>query len=166
MLDGDAAGVDAAFASATGPMPWDIALMKVISAQIVGGPYATRWLREALDFYEHAGAIVEVDRTRQLLRDAGGRLPRRRRPSAIVPEPLARQGVTAREADVLRLLGDGLSNAAIAERLYLSVRTVETYVSSLLAKLHLTGRGQLTALSVSMAHPDRADNVEGGRTPA
>jgi DNA-binding NarL/FixJ family response regulator len=74
--------------------------------------------------------------------------------------------VTAREADVLRLLGEGLSNAAIAERLYLSVRTVETYVSSLLAKLHVTARGQLTALSLSIDHQDAADHAEGGRTLA
>ena len=54
--------------------------------------------------------------------------------------------MTARETEVLQLLGDGLSNAAIAERLFVSVRTVETHVSSLLAKLHAESRGQLTAL--------------------
>ena len=78
-------------------------------------------------------------------------MPRRRRPAAAVPEELASQGVTAREAEVLRLLGEGLSNADIAAKLFLSVRTVETHVSSLLAKLQLRSRGQLTALSASIA---------------
>jgi DNA-binding NarL/FixJ family response regulator len=50
--------------------------------------------------------------------------------AADVPEELARMGVTSREAEVLRLVAEGHSNAAIAERLYLSVRTVETHVSS------------------------------------
>ena len=77
-------------------------------------------------------------------------MPRRRRVGAEVPDELATHGVTAREAEVLRLLGDGLSNSVIAERLYLSVRTVETHVSSLLAKLHVESRGQLTVLSASV----------------
>jgi DNA-binding NarL/FixJ family response regulator len=108
-----------------------------------------RWLREALDTYERIGSI-DAGRVRRLLRDAGGPVPRRRRAAAALPEPLASHGVTAREAEVLRLLGEGLSNAAIAERLYLSVRTVETHVSSLLSKLQADGRGQLTALSATI----------------
>jgi DNA-binding NarL/FixJ family response regulator len=64
-----------------------------------------------------------------------------------VSDQLASRGITTREAEVLRLLGDGMSNADIASKLFLSVRTVETHVSSLLAKLQLRSRGQLTALS-------------------
>jgi len=75
-------------------------------------------------------------------------VPRRRRAATTsLPAPLAERGVTAREAEVLSLLGDGLSNNEIAERLYVSVRTVETHVSSLLTKLDAKGRGQLIALS-------------------
>jgi DNA-binding NarL/FixJ family response regulator len=151
MLDGDAAGIDAALATATGAMPFDLANLRVLSAEIVGGPDTARWLREALDLYESVEG-TDTSRVRRLLREAGGPVPRRRRPSTPVPEALAAHGVTAREAEVLQLLGEGLSNAAIAERLFVSVRTVETHVSSLLAKLHAENRGQLTAFSATVAY--------------
>ena len=151
LLAGDAAGVDAAIAAARGPMPFAVAHMRVIGAQVLGGEHRIRWLREALDIYEAAGATAYRDRVRGLLRDAGGPVPRRRSPAAAVPGELARQGVTAREAEVLRLLGEGKSNADIAAALFLSVRTVETHVSSLLAKLQASGRGQLIALSAAVA---------------
>ena len=50
--------------------------------------------------------------------------------------------LTAREMDVLRLLGDGLRNAAIGDQLFLSRRTVEHHVSAILAKLDAQSRGQ------------------------
>jgi DNA-binding CsgD family transcriptional regulator len=151
LLAGDAAGVDAAIAAATGPMPFTVASMRIIGAEILGGEAGIRWLREAVDLYEDTGATAYRERARRLLRDAGGPVPRRRRPSAPVPAELASRGVTAREAEVLRLLGEGLSNADIAAKLFLSVRTVETHVSALLAKLHLRSRGQLTAMSSTVS---------------
>jgi len=154
LLAGDEAGIDAALASATGRMPFDIALMKVIAAEVLRGPSAARWLADALAVYEDIGAERAAARVRRLLRDAGGRVPRRRNTGAGVPDALARQGVTSREADVLRLLGQGLSNAVISERLFVSVRTVESHVSSLLAKLHVESRGQLTALSATIEYDD------------
>jgi DNA-binding CsgD family transcriptional regulator len=150
LLDGDAAGVDAAIAAAPGPMPFSVATMRIISALVLGGEARVRWLREAVDIYEASGATVYRERARRLLRDAGGPVPRRRNAAAAVPAELASSGVTAREAEVLRLLGEGLSNADIAARLYLSVRTVETHVSSLLAKLQARSRGQLTAISSAL----------------
>jgi DNA-binding NarL/FixJ family response regulator len=62
-----------------------------------------------------------------------------------VPERLRARGVTSREFDVLQLVGGGSSNADVAARLHLSVRTVETHVSSLLAKTGATDRGGLSA---------------------
>ncbi len=150
LLAGDADGVDAAIAAAAGPMPFSIALMRIISAEVLGGDARIRWLREAVDIYESTGATAYRERARRLLREAGGPVPRRRT-AAAVPEELAGRGVTAREAEVLRLLGDGMSNADIASKLFLSVRTVETHVSSLLAKLQVRSRGQLTALSSAIA---------------
>ena len=56
-----------------------------------------------------------------------------------------RSGLTAREVDVLCLLADGLRNAAIAERLFLSTRTVDHHVSAILRKLDVTSRGEAVA---------------------
>jgi predicted ATPase/DNA-binding CsgD family transcriptional regulator len=53
-------------------------------------------------------------------------------------------GVTSRERDVLALLGERLTNAEIGERLFISVRTVESHVSSLLTKLRLSNRRELS----------------------
>ena len=52
-------------------------------------------------------------------------------------------GLTEREAQVARLVADGLSNKAIAVNLQLSVRTVESHVRHLLAKTRLDNRTQL-----------------------
>jgi DNA-binding NarL/FixJ family response regulator len=51
-----------------------------------------------------------------------------------------RAGLTARQAEVLQLLAQGLSNAEIANRLFLSPRTVETHVAAILAKLLASNR--------------------------
>jgi len=50
--------------------------------------------------------------------------------------PLAR--LSARERDVLRLMAEGLTNAGVASRLFLSARTVEAHVSNLMTKLDIT----------------------------
>jgi predicted ATPase/DNA-binding CsgD family transcriptional regulator len=60
---------------------------------------------------------------------------------------LAQAGVSDREADVLALVGDHLTNAQIAGRLCISVRTVESHVSSMLRKLGVADRRELAALS-------------------
>jgi DNA-binding CsgD family transcriptional regulator len=57
-------------------------------------------------------------------------------------------GVCAREAEVLAGIAEHLTNTEIADRLFISVRTVESHVSSLLRKL---GVGDRRALAVSPA---------------
>lgn len=56
--------------------------------------------------------------------------------------------LTPRETEVLALLGEGLSNRALAERLFVSEKTVKTHVSSILAKLGLPDRTQAALYAV------------------
>jgi predicted ATPase/DNA-binding CsgD family transcriptional regulator len=60
---------------------------------------------------------------------------------------LAAAGVTAREAQVLAMISHRLTNQEIAERLVISIRTVESHVSALLRKLGLSGRAALVQLA-------------------
>lgn len=55
-------------------------------------------------------------------------------------------GLTGRQLDVVRLAAEGLTNAEIAGRLFLSVRTVDHHISAGLAKLGVTGRRELGAV--------------------
>ena len=68
----------------------------------------------------------------------------------------ASAGLTARERQVAALIGRGLTNRAIADELVIGERTVEGYVSSILAKLGFTTRTQIAAWAVTRAAPPPA----------
>jgi DNA-binding NarL/FixJ family response regulator len=59
--------------------------------------------------------------------------------------------VTSREADVLTLVAEGLTNQELAARLHLSPRTVEKHVASLLAKTGCRRRAQLAGYSARLS---------------
>ena len=73
-------------------------------------------------------------------------------------------GVSAREAEVLSALGEHLTNAEIGARLFISTRTVESHVSSLLRKLQVDDRRALAAVAGTV--PPAAAAVPGPGAPA
>jgi DNA-binding CsgD family transcriptional regulator len=88
---------------------------------------------------------VVTSACRSLLRRTGARVPRPLRDARALPARLREAGVTAREAEVLALVGEGLSNAEIAARLVLSERTVEHHIGWLRRKLGVESRSQMVA---------------------
>jgi DNA-binding CsgD family transcriptional regulator len=86
--------------------------------------------------FDELGADAAAARARSLSRKRGWPTPGRPR-TATRHHP---QGLTRREAEVAGLLAEGLPNAAIAERLVLSQRTVEHHVAAVLAKLDVPSR--------------------------
>jgi len=78
----------------------------------------------------------------------------RLRQRAISVDPVA--ALTDQEKRVLELIGEGLTNRQIAERMFLAEKTVKNYVSSLLAKLGMQRRTQAAAFSVR--HADDHDD--------
>jgi DNA-binding CsgD family transcriptional regulator len=93
--------------------------------------------RGALDAFERLGAGRDADAAAALLRSLGVKAAR--------SGPRGAGGLTKRETEVLGLLAEGLSNKAIAERLFLSRKTVEHHVHSVLLKLDLGGRAEAAA---------------------
>jgi DNA-binding CsgD family transcriptional regulator/tetratricopeptide (TPR) repeat protein len=106
---------------------------------------AESWLREADAFCGESGEGALQRRVRAALGTIGAKVPRLK--PGLVPPHLAKLGVTARETEILRLLKAGLSNADIADRLVISVRTVESHVSSMLMKTGKESRDQLPSLT-------------------
>lgn len=86
----------------------------------------------AFDLFHGLGAVPAADWARQRLRQLGlVQVPRGRRASTL-KHPA---GLTAREAEILSLLAQGLTNPQIASRLFVAPKTVEHHVTAILGKL-------------------------------
>ncbi|MFC4533422.1 response regulator transcription factor [Sphaerisporangium dianthi] len=73
---------------------------------------------------------------------------RRLRDQAVKKNPLA--ALTGQERHILELIGEGMTNRQIGERLFLAEKTVKNYVSNLLAKLDMQRRTQAAALAAQL----------------
>lgn len=107
------------------------------------------WLRELEAYYDSGGYERLARACRALLVEAGAPAPRRGRGDSLVPPHLRALGVTSRELDVLKLVAEGLSNREIGERLFLSIRTVDNHVASLLRRTGARNRGALAATALT-----------------
>ncbi len=133
--------------SAPYPLAHHLGLRLVAQEALDGGwGDPAGWLRTA-DAWFHDTAPHVARACRTLLRQAGAPVPQHRRGSAALPPRLRRHGVTVREHEVLDLVVAGLTNQQIGDQLYLSSRTVEKHVASLLAKTGADRRGALAALT-------------------
>jgi DNA-binding NarL/FixJ family response regulator len=95
--------------------------------------------RRAMSALHSARASYERDMAAALLRDLGD--------EARPPTAHQVEGLTSREVEVLQLLGEGLTNAEIAQRLFISTKTAGNHVSSILMKLGLRNRSQAAAMA-------------------
>ncbi|WP_221469736.1 helix-turn-helix transcriptional regulator [Allocatelliglobosispora scoriae] len=153
--DGDADGAAIAMAqsqqaSAPFPMARHLLLRLVAEAALDDGwGDPVTWLREAETWFHTADVAAVAGACRSLLRRAGVRVMQRRSGLEAVPADLAQRGVTAREYEVLMLLGERKGNPEIAKLLFISPRTVEKHVAALMDKLGSTDRTALSDLVVA-----------------
>jgi DNA-binding NarL/FixJ family response regulator len=98
------------------------------------------WARAALASFERIGAAHDAAEAAALLRQLG---------VGSGGGPRLQQALTRRESEILGLLGLGLSNRDIAERLVISPKTVEHHVSRILGKLKLRSRAEAAVYALN-----------------
>ncbi|GLZ45665.1 LuxR family transcriptional regulator [Actinomycetospora sp. NBRC 106375] len=143
-LDGDHAAAAERWAELGAP--YDRALALVDSGE-PGDVFA------GLEILDRLGAEAVAAKVRRDLRGRGvSGVPSRPR-AATRANPA---GLTARQVDVLRLLAEGLTNAGIASRLFISEKTADHHVSAILAKLDVGTRREAASAARSLGlAPDR-----------
>ncbi len=109
-----------------------------------------RQLIDAVDTVASGGSLLDPAVTQVVLDGL------RRSAQGGANDPCAEAGLTAQERSILPLIAEGMTNRAIGNELGLSERTVKTYVSNLLQKLHLSRRAEAAAFAVRQ-RPSRSD---------
>jgi DNA-binding CsgD family transcriptional regulator len=97
---------------------------------------------EALNLFDRLGATPAAGLLRRRMRACGARSVPRGPSAQTRANPV---GLTRRQAQVLSLLGEGLSNAVIADRLYISRKTTQHHVSAIIAQLGASSRHEAAA---------------------
>jgi DNA-binding CsgD family transcriptional regulator len=124
---------EAAAAALAAPWLWLSGLTERWRGEFLGDPAATK---DAATLLAGIGADRQASQAEEILRKLGGQPPQQR----VSAGPLS-----AREMEVARLVAEGLSNPAIARRLYLSRPTVASHVAHILTKLGFASRAQIAA---------------------
>jgi DNA-binding NarL/FixJ family response regulator len=120
-------------------MPVEVAAVRLELARVLATTRPEVAIAEAtaaLNAFDAAGARAAADEAAEVLRSLGG-------PARTGPKRSAE--LTKREHEVLDLLGHGLTNAEIGQRLFISSKTVEHHVGRVLAKLGLRSRSEAAA---------------------
>ena len=119
----------------------DEALFDAIMAGAAG--YVLKQIRGT----DLVGAVRTVASGQSMLDPrAASQLMARLRDQSVKPDPLA--GLSGQERRILELIGEGLTNRQIGERMFLAEKTVKNYVSALFVKLGMERRTQAAAYAV------------------
>ncbi|MEA2127570.1 MAG: hypothetical protein QOJ85_461, partial [Solirubrobacteraceae bacterium] len=155
LIDGDAA--DSVYREAIERLGRTRLRLQLARAHLVYGEWLRRerrrldareQLRTALEMFTSMGTDAFASRAERELLATGERVRKR--------SVETRDELTAQETQVRRLAGDGLSNAEIGARLFISRHTVAYHLRKVFSKLDITSRSQLRP-----ALPDRADAGRG-----
>jgi DNA-binding NarL/FixJ family response regulator len=105
---------------------------------------ASGYVLKQINGIDLVGAVRTIASGESLLDpEAASRVMRRMRDQAVRRDPLAE--LTGQEKRILELIGEGLTNRQIGERMFLAEKTVKNYVSALFAKLGMERRTQAAA---------------------
>jgi ATP/maltotriose-dependent transcriptional regulator MalT len=133
MIEGDWARAAEAF----GDVGWEYSRALMLSLLDM-----TEALSEAIVVARRLRARPLEERVSRRMRELGVIVPRRRQ-KATLANPA---NLTQRQTEVLALLADGLTNAEIAEKLYVSTRTAEHHVEAIFTKLGVSSRREAARL--------------------
>jgi DNA-binding NarL/FixJ family response regulator len=136
----------------------DEALVDAIMAGAAG--YVLKQIRGT----DLVGAIRTIASGQSLLDpQAAATVMRRIRDQATATDPLA--ALTDQERRILALIGEGLTNRQIGDRLFLAEKTVKNYVSALFAKLGMQRRAQAAAYAARIFDRQKARRPHRGAGP-